>query len=273
MQSAEGGPSEQETQVGDGRTIISDTGDDPVIVLSYAYAGAAQVQNALAAGAGLACTSGTGIIPLCAAAAETWRRIEGRTDTALSSLAAVTVQRLVGAQVTAILAGSGQGRWCELTLAAPGAAETFLQLFPYARFACVHRACLGVIRAAVQANPWGLHGQGLTPYLLAHPGNSIAALAEYWADSAEQLIAFEDANPEATHRIRYEDVDAHPGQALAAMRAAFGLASTAHDSAQPEWLAEPDTQLANVPTEVIPEPLRQRVSRLHAELGYLPPPI
>jgi hypothetical protein len=36
---------------------------------------------ALAADTGLACTTGTGIIPLCAIAAETWRRIDGRAGT------------------------------------------------------------------------------------------------------------------------------------------------------------------------------------------------
>lgn len=255
-----------------------DTGNGPVVVLSYAYADAHRVQNALAADARLACTWSTGIIPLCAAAAETWRRIEGRPGTAMSPLAAAAVRGLVNAQVTAILAESGRKRWCELATASPGTAETFLQLFPHARFVCVHRACLEVVRIGVQANPWGLQGQRLAPYLLVHSGNSVAALAADWADSAEQLIAFENTHPEAAHRVRSEDVAVHPDRALATLRATLGLDDGtkpvgAHPP-QPAWLAGPDTPPAQpqapVPVEMIPEPLRQRISRLHAELGYRP---
>ncbi len=244
----------------------------PVIVLSYAYSGADLVQNALAADAKLACTSGTGIIPLCAAAAETWRRIEGQQGTALSSLAAASIRGLVTAQVTAILAGAGQARWCELASAAPTAAEPFLQVFPQARFVCVHRACPDVIRAGVQASPWGLHGQGLTPYLLAHPGNSVAALAASWASSAEQLLSFEQANHETSHRVRYEDVAAFPDQALSTVRATLQLGSGNGASLAQPMPSQPDpVPPAQIPAELISEPLRQRISRLHAELGYAPP--
>jgi hypothetical protein len=252
----------------------------PVIVLSYAYAGAGRVQSALAAGSGLACTSGTGIIPQCAAAAETWRRIEGQQGPApLSRLAAAAIRGLVTAQITAILASSGQPRWCELATASPDAADAFLQVFPHARFVCVQRSCLDMVRAGVRASPWGLHDQGFTPFLLAYPGNSVAALAGYWVSSAEQLLAFERANPHATYRVRYEDATAQPALALAAVRAALGLGD--RDGAdglpvQPGWLADPaDSRLAEpgakMPAGLIPEPLLRRIGPLHAELGYPPP--
>jgi hypothetical protein len=247
----------------------------PVIVLSYAHSGADRVQYALAAGTGLACTSGTGIIPLCAAAAESWRRIEGRPGQGMSRLAISTIRGLVTAQVTTILAGAGRTRWCELATAAPDAVESFLQVFPGARFVCVHRSCLDVIRDAVQASPWGVHGQGLMPYLLAYPGNSVAALAAYWASAGEQLLAFEQANRETTYRVRYEDVAAHSDRALTTVRAALHLGSAEqHGMIQagpglPQPGAAPEDE---VPAEMIPEPLRQRISGLHAKLGYPPPP-
>jgi len=195
----------------------------PIVILSYAYSGADRVQQAIAAGGDLACTSGTGIIPLCAAAAETWRRVDGRDAGAPSPLAAASIRGMVAAQMTAILATAGKTRWCELATASPSAAESFLQVFPQAIFLCVHRSCEAVVRSAVQANPWGLHGRGVTPYLLAYPGNSVAALAAYWADSAEQLIAFEEANRGSTRRVRYEDVTARPDQALTPVRTALRL--------------------------------------------------
>jgi hypothetical protein len=250
--------------------------NSPIIVLSYAYAGAERVQNALAVGSSLGCTSGTGIIPQCAAAAEAWRRIEGQPR--MSRLAAAAIRGLVTAQIAAILASSGQPRWCELATAAPGAAETFLQVFPDAHFVCVYRSCLDVIRAGVQANPWGLQAQSFKPFLLAYPGNSVAALAAYWMTSTEQLLAFERANRRATDRVRYEDVTTQPGQALAAVRAVLGLGDAEIGDiprAQRGWLTEPGDAPAEpdatVPAEMIPQPLRQRITELHAQLGYPPP--
>jgi hypothetical protein len=252
--------------------------NSPIIVLSYAYAGAERVQNALAVDSSLGCTSGTGVIPQCAAAAEAWRRIEGQQGTTMSRLAATAIRGLVTAQIATILARSGQPRWCELATASPGAAGAFLQVFPDAHFVCVHRSCLDVIRAGVQANPWGLQGQSFKPFLLAYPGNSAAALAAYWVSSTEQLLGFERANRRATDRVRYEDVTRQPGQALAAVRAALGLGDTSSDAtlpAQPGWPAEPADAPAEpdatVPAGMIPEPLRQRITELHAELGYPPP--
>src|SRR5262252_1198000 len=154
--------------------------NSPIIVLSYTYAGAERVQDALAEGSSWGCTSGTGIIPQCAAAAEAWRRIEGQQGMTMSRLAVAAIRGLVTAQIAAILVRSGQPRWCELATAAPGAAETFLQVFPGAHFVCAHRSCLDVIHAGVQANPWGLLAQSFKPFLLAYPGNSVAALAAYW---------------------------------------------------------------------------------------------
>lgn len=251
--------------------------DGPVIVMSYAFAGASHVQDVLADGTDLACTSGTGIIPLCAAAAETWHRVEGTNGPALSSLAASAIRALVTAQVTSILAVAGKTRWCELATAQPGAAEPFFQVFPHTRFVCVHRRCLDVVRAALQASPWGLQGQALTPYLLAYPGNSVGALAAYWADSAEQLLAFEERNRERTQHVCYEDVTAHPDQALTMVRAWLRLSGAGRNSTVPDTprYLEPNTASpgagAKVPAEMIPDSLRQRISRLHAELGYPSP--
>jgi hypothetical protein len=65
-------------------------------VLSHAFAGAEHVQNALAVGGSLGCTSGTGIIPQCAAAAEAWRRIEGQQGMTMSRLAVAAVRAALG---------------------------------------------------------------------------------------------------------------------------------------------------------------------------------
>lgn len=247
-------------------------GNGPVIVLSYLHSGANVVQDLLATSADLACTTATGILPLCQMAAETWQRVEGQATQAMSQLALSTVRALVTAQVTTILAGAGKARWCELAVAAPSSLAPFRQVFPQTSFVCVYRNCLDVIRTGVQASPWGLQGQVLTPLLVAYPGNSAAALAAHWANSTEHLLKFEEANPGATHRVRYEDVIADPVHHLDPVRDALGLDVTAdrgtlpdaHESTGPE----PEVPGFDVPTDLIPGPLRARISHLHAELGY-----
>jgi sulfotransferase family protein len=248
-------------------------GNAPVLVLSYSYSGADRVQSHLAAGTDLVCTSGTGVVPLCVAAAETWRRVECRPGPAMSRLAASTIRGLVSAQITVVLSGAGGRRWCELVTAPAGAADTFLQVFPGTVVVCVHRSCADVLRAGVKANPWGLSNQGLLPYLLPNPGNIAAALAAYWANATEQLLAFEAAHPGTAHRVRFEDVRAAPERALAGARVALRLDGPACGVTFPEPV-EP-RPIAGieppVPLEMIPEPLRARIGHLQAALGYAPP--
>jgi hypothetical protein len=259
---------------GDGYPAHGGADHAPVIVLSYAYSGAASVQEALALGTDLACTSGTGILPLCAVAAETWQRVDGRSAQTPSPLAAASIRGMITAQVTAILATAGKTRWCELATASPDAAASFLQLFPQTLFICVHRSCLDVVRAAMQANPWGTNGQGLTPYFLAYPGNNVAALAAYWADAAEQLIVFQEVHRGSTQSLRFEDINAHPDQALISVRAALHLVADGQSSAHlgrprsPETRIPLQVQQGKVPLALLPSALLERINVLHTRLGY-----
>jgi hypothetical protein len=247
--------------------------------LAYAYSGAARVVEALATDPAVAATTGTGIIPLCGQAAQTWQHLDGRADgQPLSRLAASTLRALITAQVTMILAEAGKTRWCELATSAPSAASSFLQVFPGTAIVTVHRHSLDMIRAAVQASPWGLHLPRLAPYLASCQGSTAAALAAYWADSTEQLLAFEAANPRATYRVRYEDAAADPDQALASLRSCLGLTTGPHQDiiGEPASTGQPAPQAPSpagttVPAATIPRPLLDRISRLHAQLGYPAP--
>jgi hypothetical protein len=273
-----GGASLPAIEAGEGLARPGGTGNGPIVVLSYAHSGAQHVQAGLAAGTELACTSGTGILPLCVAAAEAWRRVEGVAGRRMSRLATATVRGLVTAQVTTILAGAGKLRWCELATIAPSAAELFLQIFPQAVFVCVHRSCLDMVDTGIRANPWGLQSQWMMPYLQRYSANSVASLAAYWADSAEGLLAFEKANPGSTRRVRYEDAAVTADETLSAVRAWLQLpaersSTFSAQSAFPEPVAQPlPPDRPEVPVEMIPQQLRQRITRLQVELGYGPLP-
>jgi hypothetical protein len=251
------------------------SGEHPIVILSYLYSGAALVQEALSSDSHLARTQSTGILPLCAAAAGTWRRVEGGNGQRLSRLALVSVRQLATTQVAVLLAATGKKRWCELAAASADTEAVFRQVFPHAGFVCVHRSCTEVVAAGVEACPWGVQGPAIGRYAIAHPGNSVAALAAYWARSTDLLLQFERANHEATHRVRYEDVVADPVKALTDVRHSLRLTGQAEGFGAPD---RPDSVAIEagavaesgreVPVEMIPEDLRERIDLLHAELGY-----
>jgi len=151
----------------------------PVIVLTYAHAGAEHLRPLLAGHLDLACTSGTGLLPLCQQAATTWRHVEGQPGSALSELAAASIRALATSVITTVLAQTGKRRWCEFATAPPRSTETFLRLYPGTRIICLHRGCADVIRAALHASPWGLSGTSFAPFTAAYPGSTVAALAAY----------------------------------------------------------------------------------------------
>lgn len=256
--------------------VESDGRSAPIILLSYAHSGARQVQDLLAADTSLGCTSGTGILPLCAAAAETWRRVEGGDGQVMSRLAAATLRGMVTAQVTAILTDLGRTRWCEVATGDPSAVRPFREVFPDARFVCVHRCCPDMIAAGVAGRPWGLRDLGLGQYLAFYPGNNVAALAAYWADVTTELLTFEDANSQIARRFRYEDLIVEDSQALVTLREWLRLEEAAEAGyPEPPSAAEQTAEVASlarldVPVNMIPQPLRRYVSDLHVKLGYVP---
>jgi hypothetical protein len=178
----------------------------PVIVLTHAHSGAARLSLLLARHQDMACSSASGILPLCDQAALAWRNADGQSDEPLSALAAASIRSLATSIVTSILVREGRRRWCEVATAPPGIAETFLQLFPGARVLCLYRALPRFARAAVQASPWGLSGSVFAPFTSAHPGSTVAALTAYWTTHVGQLLAFERAHPNVCRRVRDEDV-------------------------------------------------------------------
>jgi len=249
----------------------------PVIILAHAHAGAARLQRLLSGSPVLACTSGTGLLPLCDQAAATWRKADNR-DNGLSPLAAASIRALAGSLITTFLAAVGGSRWCEVSFSPPGSAETFLQLYPAAKFVCLHRSCPGVIKAGIQANPWSRAGTAVGRFAAAYPGNSAATIAAYWASRTESLLQFEEAHPSACRQVRYEDLADHRKQEAGKILAFLNLpadhsaplAQNNHDTTPTAEEPGIPGHGAEIPIELIPAPLRARVNDLHARIGYPP---
>lgn len=246
-----------------------------IVVLGYPRSGTERLWSLLAGHPSLACSAGTELIPLCDQAASTWRAAEASGST-LSTLAAASVRAMAGSLITITKSRAGRDRWCEVSTAPARAARTFLQLYPDTQVICLHRDCTGFVRAATAGAAGRPGGPVFGAFAAAHPRNPLAAAAAYWCDRTEQLLALERDKSGVCRRVRCEDLAAGPAEedrvlgflGLARPRPGAGGATAHEGRATAGELGSSPSDHAAV-TRRIPAPLLERVSRLHAELGYL----
>lgn len=250
----------------------------PAIVIAYAGSGADRLRSLLSAFPELACTRGTGIVPLCHQAVTAWQTVEDRAGPGMSPLAAASARALCGGLMTAILAREGGSRWCEFTNAQPAALRTFASVYPGTRFLVVHRRADAVARAVIGSGTWGLEGREFAPFVSAHPASPMAALASYWAVHTAQQLEFEQANPEACHRVRIEDLTGDPARVRPKIRDFLGLDAThapplfTDDDDGRDRQGDPNRASAApaLALDRIPGPLLAQIDDLHRSLGYPP---
>lgn len=245
-------------------------------MLGCAQSGVALLDRVLAEYPELIRTSGTGLLPLCDAAASAWRQAERRPGP-LSPLAIASIRAMASSLVTAALAGAGRGRWCEISFAHPRCAGTFLQVYPSTKIICLHRSCPEVIRSGIKANPWGLVETPFSAFTVNYPGNPVAAIAAYWAASTEPLLDLEQAHPSICLRVSYEDLAGCPDKVSAEIAAFLSLeppdpGSRHLMSDNPPSGQEDLAQEAAVPFSRIPPSLLASVNGLMDRLGYPPVP-
>jgi Sulfotransferase family len=255
---------------------LSDTGtgpDAPAAVLTYAGSGIPRLRAMLEVAPEMEWLAGVNLLQLCDRIARDWSAVDGR-DGRLPMLAQRGISALLESMLVPRLAASGKRRWCTPALAStPTAAGTFAAVFPHARFVSLHRNCLDVIYAGLAACPWGLagSGQGFDGFAAAHPGNSVAALADYWCSQTQRILDVEDAYPARCIRVRYEDLDADPDGILREIRAFLGLSPMNVADIADATSASAVGCGAEVPADRIPSHLLARVDSLTQRLGYRAP--
>jgi hypothetical protein len=173
-------------------------------------------------------------------------------------------------QATVVLgADSGVRRWCETVVSGTPVAETFLRIFPGTRFVCCYRRCDEVIADVVTKNPYGIGDTEFWNHSLLWQGNSVAAVAAYWAERVQSLLDFEAAHPQVSTRARLEDFQAGDGSELNALCDFLALPSVGGaGSPTPPSSGAPACAPVAVPAARIPPGLRRRVNELHSILGY-----
>jgi hypothetical protein len=247
----------------------------PVIVMAYNGSGADQLRTMLSARPELVCTTGTGILPLCHQAVTAWQAVDGRVNGGVSRLGLASARTLSAGLMTVILAGGGSHRWCEFASAPPVVAQTFVRLYPQTRFLIVHRRADTVMRAIIDASPWGLAGPEFAPFVSAHPASSVASLASYWVTRTTQQLDFEQSHRSSCLRVLFEDLTANAAQTLRDIGDFLSLGSgdvspwlaTDEDGSRPGGA---DCLATELPADQIPPPLLAQLNELHRRLGYPP---
>jgi protein-tyrosine sulfotransferase len=244
---------------------------EPVVVLTYAYSGVAQLRKLLDGHPGLACLSGVGLAQMCEQILNSWEHLEtpaARLAKGIPSRLAVnTTRSMINTMVGVDLVRAGKTRWCDTTPGAASAVESFLRCYPEATFVSLHRHCASLISAALRASPWGLNNPGFAPFVTTHPANSVAALAAFWIVHTQAILTEEAAHPDRCFRMRYEDLTARPAETAREVYSFLGLDDIGCLGANPASADGGDT---DIPAGMISPGMLDLINDLLSELGYRP---
>jgi hypothetical protein len=188
----------------------------PAILLTYVGSGFPQLRTLVDPVPEIEWLPGASLVQLCERLAVEWRIIDETPD-GISALARKSIKAVVQTMVTSRLLRGGRRRWFGTAIGAIPTPEcTFTALYPGARFVILHRQCVDVIFSGIASCPWGLSnsGYGYDGFAAVHAGNSVSALADYWATNTALMLNFENALPDRCLRIRYEDLADDPQKTL-----------------------------------------------------------
>lgn len=186
--------------------------NEPVIVVGYPYSGVGKFSALLSARTEFAWL-GIDLTRTCSELVAAWEHVEGAPHT-LSVLARATIKRAIQVMVTTYLAQTGAAYWFMPAVADPVSIARFADLYPQAKFICTYRNPADFIKSVVSDNPRGLYGNPVGRFSAIHPGNTVAAAAEFWTYQASLELGCEKEYHDRAYRVRYEDLCADPVMVL-----------------------------------------------------------
>jgi Sulfotransferase family len=270
---------------------------DPVFVLCMGRSGSTLLRFLLDAHPDLACPPETSLPALCAQLAVVWSLIEGaplsrnRGDAPpqVPDAAVAGIRHMVDMMTGSYLTRKGKRRFCDKSLGSARFADLLLRVYPGAKFICLYRHPMDMIRSGIEACPWGLNGYGFDQYIGVSPGNEVHALARYWLDNATPISAIEEQHADRCHRVRYEDLVTDPERTAQAIYAFIGVPEVrgitrACFSAERERFGPADYKIwatseitadsvgkgESIPAGLIPPHVTEALNGLMGQLGYRP---
>jgi len=204
---------------------------EPVFVLCMGRSGSTLLRFLLDAHPELACPPETSLPALCTQLAVVWSLIEGAPLAAergdapprVPDAAVKGIRRMLDEMTGSYLDRRGKRVFCDKSLGSARHASLLRQIYPRARFVCLYRHPMDMIRSGLEACPFGLNGYGFEHYIAGSPGNAVLALARYWLDNATMIAGVGEAHQGQCHRVRYEDLAADPERVMEGVYAFLGV--------------------------------------------------
>jgi hypothetical protein len=94
--------------------------------------------------------------------------------------------------------------WCEKSVRTVDYLDLVYRLYPEARYICLYRGCLDVVRSSLDVTEYGFGGYGFEDYIRQSVVNIVDGLIDYWHDKVSAIRRFELAHPGQAHAITYE---------------------------------------------------------------------
>lgn len=265
----------------------------PVIVLTASRSGSTLLRFLLDTHPDLACPSETGVSGACLVLTKMCEVLDGTGNGAQTGHGAVGAEAEAGIlqffdeSYGRYLRERGKRRWCDKSLDNVGNADLIATIWPDAQFLCLSRHCMDVIASGIEVSSWGLSGFGFEQFSGQFPGNNVAAIGAYWAQTMTDMLEFQSEYPDRCYWIRYEDLVAEPERIAAGIfeflgeRQVPGIAREClrvpHEATGPGdekiWFTrqigkDSVGRGVRVPAWMVPPPVRVTINEALGTLGY-----
>lgn len=148
---------------------------------------------------------------------ERWKRANAET------------RRMVSALMDGYAARKGKRLWCEKTPRNIAYLDALHEIFPDAKFICLHRNCMDVVHSCMEASRIGFfvdiayYARAIPSTLSRNAVGHAGVFADSWADKTGKLLAFEREHPEKCFRVKYEELVADPERIVEPMFEFLGV--------------------------------------------------
>jgi hypothetical protein len=199
--------------------------EQPIFIVCNARSGSTLLRCLLDCHPDIACPGETRLAQLISNFAGLRAQLDDGSRGPAVTAAPAPVRRKLEHEVGDIIAGimspylaqRGKTVWCDKSLFTVDFIDQIFQVFPDARYVCLHRHAMDVIASGLEACRWGYRHYGFDEYIQRSTDNFVDGLAQYWTDRTAKIVSFEELPDSATFRVHYEHLVRDPHDMLAGL--------------------------------------------------------
>ncbi|MDE2096450.1 MAG: sulfotransferase [Patescibacteria group bacterium] len=256
----------------------------PAFIVTSARSGSSLLRWLVDSHPQIACPSETDLALMVETANASARALFGPDDPTHT----LDGRRAADALISAYLTKASKKVFCDKSMSNVKYLDLLASSWRDAPFIFLYRHVCDFITSALDAQPWGLASYGFDTYAQRSPQDSVSALAQYWLERTEAMLAFERTTNHPKLRVKYEELVCDGAKTLKGVwdllgvanvdtrHTAFRLPHDAYGSADHHiWYSSgmDPTSIGNgaiLPPARIDGVLRVRVNAALEDLGYAP---